>query len=188
MIGALRSPGVRTLMLVALGCGGSFGMIELGTTAYARAEGSLGLVGVLLAVWSIGSMLGGLTLARLPAATSPARRLAGLLLVMAGTNALLGFGGGTFVLAAVLFVAGASIAPTMATANGAMGLAAPEGTLTEAFAWTIGAIMIGITIGSPAAGFIVDHVSAHAALAASGVPPALAAVSTWLRRRSLASD
>lgn len=184
--GALRSPGVRTLMLVTLGAGGSFGMIELGTTAYARAEGSLGLVGVLLAVWSIGSMLGGVAIARVRAPRRPALRLTAFLLLMAVGNALLGLAGSTLALAVVLFFAGASIAPTMATANGAMGLAAPDGTITEAFAWTIGAVMIGLTIGSPVAGFIVDHGSPAAAMAASAVPPGLAALAVWLRRGSLA--
>lgn len=183
--GALRSPGVRTLMVVALGAGGSFGMIELATTAYARAEGSLELVGILLAVWSIGSMLGGLAIARAPAPTSPARRLVLFLWLMAAGNGLLGVTSTTWMLGLVLFVAGASIAPTMATANGAMGIAAPEGTLTEAFAWTVGAIMIGLTIGSPVAGFIVDHVSPTAAFAASAVPPALAGIGVALRRSTL---
>ncbi|MBO9533435.1 MAG: MFS transporter [Solirubrobacteraceae bacterium] len=184
--GPLQSRGVHTLMLVALGCGGSFGMIELATTAHARAEGSLGLVGVLLAVWSIGSLLGGLAIARVPGTRRPARRLATLLALMAASNAAVGLASSTVALGAILFVAGASIAPTMATANGAMGIAAPDGTLTEAFAWSIGAIMVGLTIGSPAAGFIVDHVSPSAAFAASGIPPALAAASVWLRRRTLA--
>lgn len=184
--GALRSPGVRTLMLVALGAGGSFGMIELATTAYARAEGSLGLVGVLLAIWSIGSMLGGLAIARASAPAAPARRLVLFLGLMALGNGLLGLTSSTWMLAAVLFLAGASIAPTMATANGAMGTAAPEGTLTEAFAWTVGAIMIGLTIGSPAAGFIVDHISPTAAFAASAIPPALAGLAVAARHATLA--
>lgn len=183
--GALRSPGVQTLMMVSLGAGGSFGMIELATTAYARAEGSLELVGVLLAVWSIGSMLGGLAIARAPAPRAPASRIVLFLALMAIGNGLLGTTSNTWILAVVLLLAGASIAPTMATANGAMGIAAPEGMLTEAFAWTVGAIMIGLTIGSPIAGFIVDHVSPTAAFAASGVPPALAGIAVALRRSTL---
>ncbi len=185
--GALRSPGVRTLMLVTLGAGGSFGMIEIATTAHARAEGSLGLVGVLLAIWSIGSMVGGIAIARAPASTQPARRIVLFLALMAVGNGLLGVTSNTWLLGVVLFVAGASIAPTMATANGAMGIAAPQGALTEAFAWTVGAVMIGLTIGSPIAGFIIDHGSAQAAFAASGVPPALAGIAVALRRRTLAA-
>jgi MFS family permease len=183
--GALRSRGVHTLMVVALGAGGCFGMIELGITAYARAEGSLALVGLLLAVWSIGSMLGGFAIARMPPAPRPGVRLVAFLATMAAGNALLGLASSPWLLAPVLFVAGAAIAPTMATANGAMGTAAPDGMLTEAFGWSLASIMVGGTIGSPAAGFLVDHVSIGAALSASAIPPALAALVVWIRRGTL---
>jgi predicted MFS family arabinose efflux permease len=66
-----------------------------------------------------------------------------------------------------------------------MGNVAPTGTLTEAFAFTMGAVMIGLTIGSPVSGFLVDHVSVGAALSFAGVPPALAALVVMTRRSTL---
>ncbi|MEH3054540.1 MAG: MFS transporter [Patulibacter minatonensis] len=184
--GALRSPGVQTLMVAALGLGGMFGTIELGLTAYGREEGELGLVGALIAIWSIGSMLGGFAIARVRPASRPGHRIAGILLAMAGANLLLGLTTSPWALGAVLAVAGAGIAPTMATANGAMGSVAPPGMLTEAFGWTLASIMIGSTVIAPLAGLVVDHASVQAALSASAVPPALGAAGVWLRRRTIA--
>lgn len=183
--GPLASPGVWTMLLVSVGAGAYFGAIELSVTAYGRAHDDLSLVGLLLSVWSIGSFAGGMVIARVRPAENPPRRIVGLMLTMGATAALLGLAGGTAGLAALLVVTGFWIAPVFATANGLMGAVAPTGTLTEAFAWTTSAIMIGFTVASPAAGWLVDHVSLHAAFAASAVPCVVAAAGVWAFRSTL---
>lgn len=188
VFGPLRSRGVRTLMLVSVGAGGAFGMINVSVAAFARADGSVGMIGLLLATWSGGSLIGGLlATARLgPPQDVPRRIVSGLALMGAG-NALLALAPSPAVLAVLLFLAGATIAPTFAVANATVGLVAPDGTLTEAFAWTVGTVMIGITVCAPLAGLLVDHVSVAAAFAASGVPPAAAALVVASRRSTLRS-
>lgn len=188
LMGALRSRGVHTLMIVSAGAGGSFGAIEIGVTAFSRAEGRTALIGVMLAIWSIGSLFGGLAIARMRPAVNPARRLVGCLVLMAVGNGLVGLADSPVVLGILLFIAGGSIAPTFATANAVMGQVAPEGMITEAFAFTLGAVMVGLTIGSPAAGYLIDHVSIGAALSFAGAPPAIAAAFVWQRRRTLTSS
>lgn len=184
-IGALRGRGVWTLMVVSAGAGGSFGSVEVAVTAFSRQEGATALIGVLLAIWSIGSLIGGLAMARIPPARKPALRLIATLSFMAIGNGVLGLSSGPVMLGILLFLAGGSIAPTFATGNSVMGRVTPAGTLTEAFAFAMGAVMVGLTIGSPVAGFLVDHVSVNAALSFAGVPPAIAAGVVWLRRETL---
>lgn len=184
-IGALRSRGVHTLMIASAGAGGGFGAIEIGVTAFSREQGQTALVGVLLAVWSVGSLVGGLLLARARPAADPAMRLVFMLAATGAGDALLGLAPNAWVLGAWLFVTGGAIAPTFATGNATMGAVAPAGMMTEAFAFTIGAIMVGSTISAPIAGLLVDHVSAEAALSFSGAVPALAAVLVWVRRHTL---
>src|SRR3954453_12392857 len=58
--GALRSPGLRTIVIAMLPVGFSFGAIEVVLPAFADAEGKRQLAGVLIAIWSVGSALGGL--------------------------------------------------------------------------------------------------------------------------------
>ena len=59
-LGALASPGVRSLVLTSLPAGIGIGICEVTLPAFSDAEGSRELAGVLLAVWSIGSAAGGL--------------------------------------------------------------------------------------------------------------------------------
>ena len=66
--GALRSRGVRTLMLVFALLGATFGSIEIAVPVAAEAAGHAGAAGLLLGVWGLGSLIGGLLAARAGAA------------------------------------------------------------------------------------------------------------------------
>ena len=65
-LGALASPGVRTLVLISLPTGVALGILEVGIPAFSRAEGAAAAAGVLLAIWSFGSGVGGLLYGTLP--------------------------------------------------------------------------------------------------------------------------
>src|SRR5204863_106206 len=100
--------------------------------------------GPLLAVWGLGSMLGGLLAARAGAPADAARWLAILLAALGlGDLALVPVGspGG---LAPILLVAGAAIAPLLGTAYSLVDRVAPKDGQTEAFAWLTTAIGIGL--------------------------------------------
>jgi len=58
--GALRSPGLQTIVISMLPVGFAFGAIEVMLPAFADAEGNRQLAGVFYAVWSLGSAFGGL--------------------------------------------------------------------------------------------------------------------------------
>jgi MFS family permease len=58
--GALRSPGMRTLVLAGAITAISFGSLEVALPAFAEAEGSREAVGPLITLWALGSMIGGL--------------------------------------------------------------------------------------------------------------------------------
>jgi predicted MFS family arabinose efflux permease len=88
------------------------------------------------------------------------------------------------VLVAALAV-GLTLAPTTVVCSSLLDTAAPAGTVTEAFAVTVMAIVVGTAIGNAVGGAIVDAATYRsAALAAAGIA-ALGAVSGWTRRRSL---
>ena len=59
-LGALSSSGVRTLAFAALPVGFCFGAVEIALPGFAESHGQRELAGVLLATWSVGSLLGGL--------------------------------------------------------------------------------------------------------------------------------
>jgi dipeptide/tripeptide permease len=88
-------------------------------------------------------------------------------------------------LGAVLLIAGAAIAPTYAAVYAMVERAAPDGTVTEAFAWLATAIAIGASIGAAAAGAAADAAGPSAAFALAGVAGAIALLAALLRSATL---
>ena len=165
------APAMRTLTLVMLAVGVVFGAVEIGVAASGEALGSSAAAGPLLGIWGAGSLLGGLLAARAVGGCTTSARCAGprrrppprarrarpraralrrrraspalLVGLTAGHLALALAATNVYALAAVLFLAGAAIAPTYATVYALVERAAPAGTVTEAFAWLATAVAVG---------------------------------------------
>ncbi len=185
--GAMRSPGVRTLV-VALGSAGLlFGATEVAVTATADALSGPAAAGPLLGLWGVGSLIGGIVVARAGGGARTGTGLAALLAVLAATHlALAAAAGSLLALGAVIVVAGSMIAPTCATAYAMVDAAAPAGTTTEAFAWLATAIAIGTSAGAAVAGAVADASGPAPTFALAGTAAAAGAVFTLVRARSLA--
>ncbi len=166
--GAMRawtpSPAVRTgLLSTALAPGmprilvsGSalmlgFGALEVAVPAFADQAGAPGLSGVLLAVWALGSVAGGLWFgARVVSAGLPRQYRWGLLGVTIGMVPLAAVSS-PWVLGVLLFLGGTAIAPTLTVQSSLVGSIAPSHATTEAFTWlstiAFGASAIGAALG-----------------------------------------
>ena len=68
----------------------------------------------------------------------------------------------------MLFVAGAAIAPTFASAYAMVDRVAPAGAVTEAFAWLATALAVGGAAGAAAGGAVADGAGPAAAFALAG--------------------
>jgi len=184
---ALRTPAMRTLVMALVAVGALFGAVEVAVTAAAAHLGSTAAAGPLLGVWGAGSLVGGVLATRL----GGAHGAKGLTLVLAALTAghllLIPAAGSVLALGAVLFVAGAAIAPTYATAYAMVDAAAPAGTVTEAFAWLATAIAIGASAGAACAGTLVDSAGPVAALALAGGAGGVAVLVTSVRAYTLAA-
>src|SRR5207248_5052010 len=100
--------------------------------------------GPLLGIWGVGSLVGGIVAARLGGGATSSRGLAVSLAALALGHVAVGAAlGNSFALAALLFVAGAAIAPTYASVYSMVEDLAPSGTVTEAFAWLATAVSVG---------------------------------------------
>lgn len=174
IFGALRAPGVRTLVLVAACAGAHFNAMQLAVTAFGREHDSTSSVGVLLAVWAAGSMIAGLLLTRVRPPRSPARRLGLVMGSMGILGATLGLAGTPVVAGVMLFVVGSGVAPYFVTLNVALGTSAPAGMLTEAYGLTASAATVGAAAFVPIAGVITDHAGAAWGLSVAGAVPLLA--------------
>jgi hypothetical protein len=176
LTGALRGRGVRVLIGVFALCGLAVGAVEVAVPAALEGMGHRELTGVLLGAWGLGSMLAGIGVARAGAAPDPPRRLALSLAAWGAAHAALGAAGAPLALALLLFLAGATIAPTFVCANGMLDGLAPAGTITEAFTWTTTGMVAGAAAGSALAGTIVEASSPGVAMALLGGGGVLAAL------------
>ena len=168
--GSLRAAAMRRLVLVMALVGVVFGASEVGITAAAQALGSTAAAGPLMGIWGAGSLIGGLILAR----AGGRAKLVPLLIGLAVGHLAMGAAGSVLALAAVLLLAGATIAPTYATVFGLVDDAAPAGTVTEAFAWLNTAVAVGAAGGAASAGGVAEAAGPAAVFVVAGIAGALA--------------
>jgi MFS family permease len=180
--GALRAPAVQTLALVFVGIGVLVGAVEVGAAATASSLGHGAAAGVLLGLWGMGSLAGGVVTARLGGGTRSAVGLALLLGALGVGHLLLAAATGSLIaLGAALLVAGAALAPTFTSAYSMVDRAAPQGAVTEAFAWLETATAIGAAGGAALGGVLVDRSSPAAAFALAGAAGLTVAIVALLR-------
>ena len=184
-LGALRAPGIQTLVLSMLPVGFAFGMIEVAIPAFATERGRPELAGALIAVWALGSVAGGLVYGSRSRQAPLARvHLRVALMVPLGFLPL-ALGGSPATMALLVIPAGVFIAPLIATRNELAGMVAPPGSLTEALTWPLTALVGGVSLGAAAAGGIVEASGWRAAVLVAAVAAAGGAIVSLARRGTL---
>jgi MFS family permease len=167
-LGALASPGVRTLVLTSLPMGVGIGICEVTLPAFSDANGAAATAGLLLAVWSIGSAAGGLFYGAWPN-RPPLQRVHLAVTALLPVSLLpLAAAPSVPVMALLVLPAGLFIAPLLATRNEMVGWVAPAGARTEAYTWPVTAFVGGIAIGSALAGAIVEAADWRVAFLVAG--------------------
>ncbi len=157
-LGPLRVPGFPALVAAAAGCGTAFGVCAVAVPAFATAShGARGTGGFLLAVWGIGSLVGGIAFgSRMPAAPL-ARQLPWLLGALALSLAVLTAMPNPVALGVALTIGGATIAPVLTVHNSLIGLVTPETMVNEGYTWIVTTSIAAGSLGGALAGVIVDH-------------------------------
>jgi predicted MFS family arabinose efflux permease len=165
--GPLRSRGFRTLITVQPLVAATIGGIEVSVVAFATADGARGRAGVILALWSLGSLAGGLVAGARRWGSPIERRYLLLLSAVAVAVAALLLARSSLQLAGLIFLTGLPFAPWLACVYLLVDRLAPPGTLTEAFSWVLTSFMAGFSAGTSLAGGVVDAAGAHTALLAA---------------------
>ncbi|RAG81694.1 MFS transporter [Streptacidiphilus pinicola] len=186
--GALRSPGVAALVLMLTATGVVFGTMEITTIGFAQAHGHKAAVGAVLACYALGSALSGVLLGLWKPRGRAVVRLRWALAAMAVTLAPLPLAGGLWTVGLLLLVAGFATAPTMSTSMGLVAELVPAGRLTEGFTWTTTGLLVGISAGQAAGGWLVDHAPAGTGYHVPALAALVALALSWrLPRRSVSS-
>ncbi|AXG80710.1 MFS transporter [Streptomyces paludis] len=182
---ALRSPGLRVLVVTFVATGAIFGAVEVVTVAFAEERGHKAAASLVLAVYALGSCLAGAVFGLLrPAGPAALRWLLGVC-AMSVSMIPLQLAGNLPFLAVALFVAGLAIAPTMVTTMALVEAHVPRTKLTEGMTWTSTGLAVGVALGSSAAGWVVDAAGARAGYAVPVAAGAVAAVVAFLGYRRL---
>ncbi|HET9289507.1 MAG TPA: MFS transporter [Actinomycetes bacterium] len=184
--GPLRSPGIRAVLATIVLLATAFGTVEVTVVAGAEQLGSRTLAGPLLALWALGSLVGGLAFGARASDRGPEQRLIGLLALVVAGIALLAVAAGLAQLAAGMVLAGLGIAPAIACLYLLVDRLAPAGTVTEAFTWVTTAFATGFAVGNALGGTLVHWVGTDRSflVAAGGI--AAAALVARMRRPALA--
>jgi predicted MFS family arabinose efflux permease len=186
VLGALRSPGVRTIMVTTIPIGFCFGAVEISLPAFASEHGAPEWAGALLSVWAAGSAIGGLAYGArtfsLPLSSVYLRLAAvlplGFLPALAAPSIA--------VMAVLILPAGLLIAPLGAAGNQLVGEVAAPGTETEAYTWPVTAMLIGFATGTALGGVLVEHVDWRACFVAATCTGFVGAALAYVLRRTLA--
>jgi MFS family permease len=153
----LALPVLRTLAAVHLAYWTCMGAMWVLVPAFAARAGAPAAAGPLVAVWSLGSLVGGLLLAagarrvRLPAAYLAllgGLAVASLPLALPATPAQM---------AVVITVFGLGLAPWLAVADELVAHAAPRARVAEAYGWLVTIGQVGCAAGSGLAGPLADR-------------------------------
>ncbi len=181
---ALASPGLGALLVTVAFAGVVIGAVEVGLPALAAEHRSSWAAGPLLALFSLGSMAGGLLYSARRWRLRGGARYSALALAMAIAVAPLAAVrtlGVAFPLAAL---AGLGLAPMLCAQFSLVGALAAAGTATEAFTWHRAATIAGMAGGSAAGGSLIDSHGAGAgfALGCTGVTIAWVLSQLWRER------
>lgn len=184
--GSARSPGLWTLILVMGALGLVYSAVQVGVAAATSDLGAPGAAAPLLAVWGAGSLLGGLIATRLGGGARSARGVSLLLLALTvGHLPLVAVATSTLGMAAVLLLAGATIAPTEASLYSMVDQVSAASRRTEAFSWLATAAAAGQALGAAVGGSLTASAGPVAAFALAGAAGLAAVVAAALRQRTL---
>ncbi len=180
LFGSLAEPGLIPLLVIVLCYACAFGLVEIGTTAYATEIGNSALAGVLLGVMSVGSVPGGLVYGsrswHLPL---PRQFSITLILMGLGIAPLMlltsGWAFGLWCIVAGILMSPALIMQSILVAK----IARPEHA-AEAFTWSASGLLAGVGLGLTGGGLLLEFAHSPAVFAAA---TALSCIAGLVARR-----
>jgi len=175
----LRRPTVMLATIVGFLLVGSCAAIEAGVIANFGDKGPE--AGIVLAIWSLGSLAGGFALGAVPIGPwALARRM---LIVFVGVVLASLWITNIWWLAALLVIAGAGIAPALAVIFAIVSSSVKFSDTAEAYGWVGTGQLIGAALGSAVAGFLIDRYTAIGAFWVAGVLAALGVLVPLIGKR-----
>jgi predicted MFS family arabinose efflux permease len=165
------------MVVAAAGIGVMFGAVEVVVVAFTDEAGTPGAAGVVLAVFSGGSLLAGLLVGAFFNATDPLRRLRVTTVLLAALVVPAWLSPDVVTLSAAMLLLGLMVSPTLIAAVSLVERHVAPTRLTEGITWTMTGMAAGTALGAAVSGQVVD---AHPAATGFLVPLAAGAVTAAL--------
>ncbi|MGK5520504.1 MFS transporter, partial [Micromonospora sp. URMC 107] len=165
----------RLLAVLAVSAAGTLvlGGTDVAVVAVLRESGDVGWTGAVLAVWAVASLVGGFAYGAVTRSFSPLALMAALSLC----TIPVGLGGAHWwLLCLALIPAGALCAPTIAATSDAVSRLVPASVRGEAMGLHGSAVTVGIAVGAPLAGAVIDASAPAWGFAVTGAVGALVAL------------
>jgi MFS family permease len=154
----LKKPAVMLATTTGFLLVGACAAVEAGVVAAFGKSGSQ--AGIVLALFAVGSLIGGLALGHIPIGPwALSRRLFAIFIGMSLAAASLNF----WWLAVTLLIAGIGIAPALAVMFAIVSSSVRFSETAEAYGWVGTGQLIGAALGSAVAGFLIDRFDAPGA-------------------------
>ena len=167
LFGPLADPGFLPLLAVIICYASAFGLVEIGTTAYATESGNTALAGVLLGVMSIGSAAGGLVYGSRSWRLPLARQFPLMLAIMGLGIAPLAWLGPVWAFGLWCLAAGIAMAPALIMQSMLVAKSSRPEHSTEAFTWSSTGLLAGVGIGLTLGGALLEIAKSPAVFAAA---------------------
>lgn len=169
LFGPLAEPGFVPLLAVVVCYASAFGLVEIGTTAYATELGRPALAGILLGIMSVGSAAGGLVYGsrgwRLPLA----KQFSLMLAVMGLGVAPLALLASPWLFGLWCLAAGVAMAPALIVQSMLVAKNSRAQHSTEAFTWASTGLLAGVGLGLTMGGALLEHEQSPAAFWAAAL-------------------
>jgi MFS family permease len=156
LIGPLANARLLHIYAISFSLAFVFGLLEVGYPGFATRAGVPAMGGVLIAINSIGSAMGGITYGGLALRAPIERQLTLMLAVLALPIAAHALVSSPWLLALPAVLAGLLIAPAISVVSTLVATNAPGRHATEAFTWQGTAIISGVGAGMAVGGVLVD--------------------------------
>lgn len=165
--GGLMRDGLPIVVVTLAGLGIMFGAYEVAIPAFALEQGAPNASGLILAIWALGSMLGGLWFGtrHWKAGLPKQAQIAIGLLALAMVPGLIDYSIAASSVAA--FLAGIAIAPALITQFSLAERLVESDRITEGITWAMSGITLGFAAGSALAGVLIDAIDVRAGFAVS---------------------
>jgi MFS family permease len=182
---AIRTRGLRVLMVVGAAVGAVLGTLEIALVAFADEQGAMSLSGVLIAGLAVGSMASGIGWGTVHWRHPLRSRLAWALVLLTVLSVPLLVVDDVWVMLPFVVLAGVAVSPSLISSFTLAELLVPRAAVTEAFTWIGTALGLGVAVGASLAGKIVDVAGANTAFVVATVAAGVAALVVGLCQRLL---